>query len=119
MEHHAPYGMASIYQGSPAGPTLDETQALQRLIAIAKRDTGQSRRVADFLLAWWNAGSCGGFDLTDTWAVDKEIMQDMIVVFGMIARISKYPPTLAPDLEADFKAILRLWRPALMRDESL
>ncbi|WP_456304106.1 DUF7673 family protein, partial [Acetobacter pasteurianus] len=42
----------------------NQRAALARLIKIAKGDTGQSRRVADFLLAWWNAGSCGSFDLT-------------------------------------------------------
>lgn len=30
-------------------------QALERLFQIALRDTGQSRRVANFLLAWHNA----------------------------------------------------------------
>ena len=30
----------------------NETAALQRLIEIARGDTGQSRRVAAFLLAW-------------------------------------------------------------------
>ena len=29
--------------------------ALERLIGIAQDDSGQSRAVADFLLAWWNA----------------------------------------------------------------
>jgi hypothetical protein len=28
--------------------------ALTRLIPIAMSDTGQSKRVADFLMAWWN-----------------------------------------------------------------
>ena len=37
--------------------TLEQAAALERLIAIAHSDTGQSRRVADFLLAWWNAAS--------------------------------------------------------------
>jgi len=40
--------------------------ALDRLIQIAKGGTGQSRKVANFLLAWWNAEACGGFDLTDS-----------------------------------------------------
>jgi hypothetical protein len=31
------------------------SEALMRLFAIARGDTGQSRRVADFLLAWYNA----------------------------------------------------------------
>lgn len=33
-----------------------EKAALERLLKIAQGDTGQSRRVADFLLAWWNSG---------------------------------------------------------------
>lgn len=47
--------------------------ALERLVRIAKRDTGQSRRVAEFLLSWWNASNCGGFDLTTMWGVDAQI----------------------------------------------
>src|SRR4051812_39581255 len=58
-----------------------ENAALRRLIEHAKRDTGQSRRVADFLLAWWNPGQCGGFDFTAMWGCDEEIVEDMIVVF--------------------------------------
>ena len=49
------------------------SDALERLIDIARGDTGQSRKVANFLLAWWNAEECGGFDLTDVWGVDKSI----------------------------------------------
>lgn len=66
-----------------------EGEALTRLISIAKRDTGQSRRVADFLLAWWNAGSCGAFDLTTIWGVDSEIAADMVTIFGAIAPQAK------------------------------
>ena len=42
--------------------------ALERLIKIAQGDTGQSRMTAEFLLSWWNAANCGGFDLTTLWA---------------------------------------------------
>jgi hypothetical protein len=35
-------------------------EALGRLCAIAKRDTGQSRRVANFLVAWHNAEENAG-----------------------------------------------------------
>ena len=35
----------------------EHAAALERLIGVAQSDTGQSRRAADFLLAWWNAGS--------------------------------------------------------------
>jgi len=97
----------------PTPPTIDEMAALRRLIQIAKGDTGQSRRVADFLLAWWNAGSCGGFDLTDLWAVDRTIADDMYTVFILIGRVSSYPDKLDETLGADFRAITRLWRPEI------
>lgn len=35
-------------------------EALTRLLSIATRDTGQSSRVAAFLLAWHNAEENGG-----------------------------------------------------------
>lgn len=88
-----------------------EADALSRLIRIAQNDTGQSRHVADFLLAWWNAGSCGGFDLTTLWGVDSDIAADMVTVFALVARVNSYPDSLG--YEADFKAIVRTWRPEL------
>lgn len=93
-----------------------ETQALKRLIDIAKRDTGQSRRVADFLLAWWNAGACGSFDLTNLWAVDATIGDDMVTVFAMIAKVNSYPDSLG--YSADFAAIVHAWRPELTGSNS-
>jgi len=41
-----------------------ERAALERLLEHACGDTHQSRRVADFLLAWWNAAACGAYHLT-------------------------------------------------------
>lgn len=68
--------------------------ALERLIQIAQSDTGQSRIVANFLLAWWNAAECGGFDLTDVWGVDRSIAADMLQVFALVAGCRRYPDTL-------------------------
>ena len=82
-----------------------------RLIDIAIGPTGQSRRVADFLLAWWNAGACGAFDLTTLWGVDEVIAADMVAVFGLIARVNKYPDSLG--YETQFKTIVQTWRPEL------
>jgi len=48
----------------PEQMTEAEKAALEKLLKIAGGDTAQSRKVADFLLAWWNAGKCGGYDLT-------------------------------------------------------
>ncbi len=87
--------------------------ALERLIDIARRDTGQSQRVADFLLAWWNATSCGGFDLTDFWSVDAEIADDMLVVIGLIRESRAYPDTLGTPAHEAFRELVKLWRPQL------
>jgi hypothetical protein len=91
--------------------TTDQKAALERLIAIAQSDTGQARRVADFLLAWWNAGECGGFDLTNLWCVDASIAEDMVIVFGYVARANAYPDALGFNVQ--FQSIVRGWRPEL------
>ena len=46
------------------------TAALDRLFAIAKSDTGQSARVANFLLAWWNGVDLGHFPIADLFGLD-------------------------------------------------
>lgn len=104
--------------GLPAAPsrpnndmTPGQKAALERLIEIAKNDTGQSRRVADFLLSWWNAANCGKFDLTEIWGVDDAIAGDMVTVFGLVANCNKYPDKLG--YEKDFVAIVKAWRPEL------
>jgi len=89
-----------------------ERQALDRLIDHAQRDTGQSRRVADFLLAWWNPSQCGGYDLTTAWGVDEAIMEDMCVVFRLASRANSYPDRLG--YSAQFEAIVHEWRPELL-----
>lgn len=88
-----------------------ESGSLKRLIEHAKRDTGQSRRIADFLLAWWNPAQCGGFDFTAMWGCDQAITEDMITVFTFIAKNNTYPDALGFD--SDFAAIIREWRPEL------
>jgi hypothetical protein len=52
--------------------------SIRHLIALAQSDSGQARRTANFLLAWWNALHCGGFDLTELWADDKAVADDML-----------------------------------------
>ena len=84
--------------------------ALERLICVAQGDTGQSRKVANFLLAWWNAGECGGFDLTDVWDVDTAIAVDMLRVFALLAACRQYPDALGYGKQ--FKALVRAWRKA-------
>ena len=89
-----------------------EKQALERMLKIAAGNTDQSRNVADFLLAWWNAASCGSYDITTGWSVDDEIMEDMCVVFRLASRARSYPDTLG--YESEFRAIVEEWRPELV-----
>jgi hypothetical protein len=84
--------------------------SLERLIRIAQGDSGQCRVVANFLLAWWNAAECGGFDLTDLWGVDAEIAEDMLTVFAHLIRCRRYPDSLGYGNQ--FQTIVDRWRPA-------
>jgi hypothetical protein len=86
--------------------------ALNRLLVIAQSDTGQSKRVADFLLAWWNADDCGRFDFRDLWMVDKAISDDILAVLRLIALRQAYPD--AYGLRTEFEQLVKDWRPQLV-----
>jgi hypothetical protein len=89
--------------------TIDKPQAaLDRLVRIANGDSGQCRIVCNFLLAWWNATEYGGFDLTDLWAVDSAIADDMITVFAHIVHCRRYPDSLG--YSPHFQIIAERWR---------
>lgn len=105
-------------QRDAANPALRKVamDALIRLIEIARRDTDQSKRVADFLLAWWNATSCRGFDLTDLWNVDQEIYDDMLLVINLIRHSRSYPDILSTPVHEHFIELVKLWRPHLVQD---
>lgn len=83
--------------------------ALEKLLNIAHQDTGQGRRVANFLLAWWNADVHGGFDLTDLANVDREVGEDMVTIFAYIAREEDmvYPYEYRSEIEQ----VIARWRP--------
>ncbi|MCV9937340.1 hypothetical protein OIU35_13345 [Boseaceae bacterium BT-24-1] len=77
----------------------------------ARTIPGQSRRIANFILAWWNADDLGGFDLADIFAVDGTIGQDMASVFTWLAgrSVAEYPDAYRAEIET----IIRLWRPEI------
>src|SRR5215475_14177083 len=83
-------------------------EALGRLLDVAQGDTGQSRRVANFLLAWHNAEENGGWDPIDLWNVDASIADDMLRVIRLIRESHRYPGELGFDNEMD--AMWALWR---------
>jgi hypothetical protein len=82
--------------------------AILRLLAVAKRDTGQSTICANFLLSWWNSQANGGFDLTDMWGCDRQIREDMLTVLAFIAWNHEYPTFFK--LGAEFEALVGQWR---------
>ena len=86
--------------------------ALKRLLRVARSDTGQSKRVADFLLAWWNARMCGGFDLTDLWGLDESLAEDALTVLRLMLETRAYPDTLG--YAEEFAELIRAWRPHLL-----
>lgn len=93
----------------------NERAALERLLAIAASDTGTSRRVADFLLSWWNKSSCGGFDMVDLWYFSDDIVADVVTVFRFVARNRHYPDDLG--YGDKFQQIIRAWRGHLLEDK--
>lgn len=87
---------------------LDTRAALERLIAVAQGDTGQSRHIADLLLAWHNAGESGGFDFTSFWAIDDSLVADSLRLITWISRSRVYPDELG--YGDQFQAIWKAWR---------
>jgi hypothetical protein len=60
----------------------DGTEALKRLLAVALRDSGQCKIVANFLLSCYN-GDRFKFDLTDFRCLDYALFQDCLTVLRM------------------------------------
>ena len=83
--------------------------AFDRLLKLAQSDTHQSRRAANFLLAWWNADSLGAFDPADLFGVDSTIAADMATVFTWLAGQSvAVCPT---EYRAQIEKLIADWRP--------
>ena len=82
--------------------------ALERLLRIARGDTGQSRRVANFLLAWHNAEENGGWDPADLWNVDAAIADDILTVLRLVRESHRYPDALG--FSDEIAAVWRAWR---------
>lgn len=90
---------------------MDETTraAFERLLDLARSDTGQARRVANFILAWWNTESLGGFDIADLFALDAAIANDTATVFDWVAR---RPNAVYPEeYRGEIEALIEAWRP--------
>ena len=82
--------------------------ALGRLMEVAQHDTGQGRRVAQFLLSWQNTDEHGGWDPTDLWGLDGENSADLLAVLQLLCDEHAYPETLG--FGETLTTIGRLWR---------
>lgn len=92
--------------------TTEVESALGRLVVVAKSDTGQSRRVANFLLAWWNGDDWGHFPIADLFGLDTELARDIAMI---IAFLAEHPGAIYPDAfgrREDMTDLVELWRPA-------
>lgn len=88
----------------------DAGAALARLLTIAQSDTGQSRRVRDFLFAWWNGSDLGHFPIEHLWNVDRAISADMLTIMSYLAQ---QPTAVYPDAfgyEAAIGNLIEKWR---------
>lgn len=100
-----------IQSGISSGKVFldDETQtALDRLISVALSGTGQSKYVADLLLAWWCASDNGGFDPMSFRRLDDSLVADCLRILVWIGRNNCYP-----DEETygdQFRAVWKMWR---------
>jgi hypothetical protein len=82
--------------------------SVARLMRVALGDTGQCRRVADFLLAWHNAEENGGWDPTDLWSVDSAIADEILTALRLLLKMNRYSGDLGFQKEID--EIWQLWR---------
>lgn len=60
--------------------------AFDILFPVARRDTGQSVRTANFLLAWWKGSVNGHFDIVDIAAVVRELGDAMAIIILYLAK---------------------------------
>jgi hypothetical protein len=85
--------------------------AIERLVDLAGSDTGQSRRAANFLLAWWNGDDWGHFPITDLFAVDRAVADDMVTIFTFLGQQAGavYPDAFG--YRAAMSDLVTRWRP--------
>ena len=100
--------MRAAHEASATGPYVQPS--LDRLLNVAVEiSTDEARCVADFLLSWYDAATCGGFNLTAAWQCSPSVKHDMVVVFAWVISGGLAPEALGC---ADrFEMIAKIWRP--------
>ncbi|MDO9099664.1 MAG: hypothetical protein Q7V53_02820 [Caldisericota bacterium] len=92
-------------------PAIEEAgrAALERLFVVAQRDTGQSRRIAAFLLGCYN-GTRFPFDLTDFRGLDFELFEDCLAVLRMDYQPRQEVHNYFPQGGQKFEQLAHDWR---------
>lgn len=85
-------------------------EALDRLFAQAMSDTGQSRRVAQFLMSCWNATELGAFDPADLFSLDRVIALDIVDVIAFLARQDSAIYFNDLGFGDEIAEVIRLWK---------
>lgn len=84
--------------------------ALTRLIPIAMSDSGQSRRVANFLMAWWNGPELGHFEIADLFGLDVAVANDIATIVGYLGQRPGAIYIDALGFAEEMQDIIALWR---------
>lgn len=85
-------------------------EALHRLLPIAQDDTGQSGKVAGFLLGLYN-GPRFPYDMTNLRAVDQEVFEDCMAVLRMDSMPQKEVHEYFENGGKIFEKLAKEWRP--------
>ena len=91
--------------------TTEQKAALERLIAIAKAIPGRHGESPTFCWHGGTRASAEDSTLRTCGALMRSIAEDMVIVFGYVARANAYPDALG--FNAEFQSIVRGWRPEL------
>ncbi|UGR28906.1 hypothetical protein LSP17_03465 [Pseudomonas aeruginosa] len=83
-------------------------EALQRLLPVAQRDTGQSRIVGRFLLSLYN-GNAFPFCLTDLRGLDTQLWEDCLALLRLDRRPEVEIHQYVQDGEHIWSALKQAW----------
>ena len=93
---------SAVTQGSA------EQQAIDLLLETATSHRPDARQAANFLLAWWHAHSCGGFDLQDLRQLGPRSGEQIVEILDLIWDVECGPEHLGRS--QDFKDLIAKWR---------
>ena len=81
--------------------------AIRELIMVARTDTPEGVRVRRFLMAWWDMGEYGGFDVLDICSVEPLTKQHISTCISYLATASgvHYPNTISETFDLDMREL--------------